>query len=77
MGFKRNKKHYTEEWAIDIQNATNRQNVFTEQFNVKTRQIQTFYQAGLFPAAFYRITFSQEVKKSKNPDFVRNRGFFE
>lgn len=57
IGFKRNKKRYTEEWAIDIQNATNRQNFFAEQFNVKTGQIQTFYQVGLFPVALYRITF--------------------
>lgn len=57
IGFKRNKKRFTEEWAIDIQNATNRQNFFAEQFNVKTGQIQTFYQVGLFPVALYRITF--------------------
>jgi len=57
IGFKRNKKRYTEEWAIDIQNATNRQNFFAEQFNAKTGQIQTFYQVGLFPVALYRITF--------------------
>lgn len=57
IGFKRNKKRYTEEWAIDVQNATNHQNFFAEQFNPKTGQIQTFYQVGLFPVALYRITF--------------------
>lgn len=57
LGFKRNKKRFTDEWAIDIQNVSNRQNFFAEQFNANTGQIQTFYQVGLFPVALYRITF--------------------
>ncbi len=57
LGFKRNKKRFTEEWALDVQNATNRQNFFAEEYNAATGEIQMFYQVGLFPVVLYRITF--------------------
>lgn len=57
IGFKKNGKRVTQEWAIDIQNVFNIQNVLTRQFNPKTGTVETLYQIGIFPVPFYRIQF--------------------
>ncbi|MCP9765641.1 TonB-dependent receptor [Lacihabitans soyangensis] len=45
------------EWSIDLQNVFNTQNVFSEDYNVRTNQIVTQYQQGFFPVPTYRILF--------------------
>lgn len=57
IGFKKNGKRVTHEWAIDIQNILNIQNVLVRQYNQKTGNIETFNQIGIFPVPFYRIQF--------------------
>jgi hypothetical protein len=57
IGFKKNGKRITQEWAIDIQNIFNIQNVLTRQYNAKTGEIQTLNQIGIFPVPFYRVQF--------------------
>ncbi len=57
IGFKKNGKRVTQEWAIDIQNIFNIQNVLTRQFNPRTGEIETLNQIGIFPIPFYRIQF--------------------
>lgn len=57
IGFKKNGKRVTQEWAIDIQNIFNIQNVLTRQFNPKTGEVETLNQIGIFPVPFYRIQF--------------------
>lgn len=57
IGFKKNGKRVTQEWAIDIQNIFNIQNVLTRQFNPRTGEIETLNQIGIFPVPFYRIQF--------------------
>lgn len=57
IGFKKNGKRVTHEWAIDIQNVFNIQNVLTQQFNPRTGVNETLYQIGIFPVPFYRIQF--------------------
>ncbi len=57
IGFKKNGKRVTHEWAIDIQNILNIQNVLTSQYNQKTGNIETFNQIGIFPVPFYRLQF--------------------
>ena len=57
LGFKMQGKRITQEWFIDIQNITNRQNVFTFSYNPVARGIQTTYQLGLFPLVQWRILF--------------------
>ncbi|HYG14584.1 MAG TPA: carboxypeptidase regulatory-like domain-containing protein [Bacteroidia bacterium] len=57
IGFKKNGKRVTHEWAIDIQNIFNIQNVLLRSYNAKTGEIQTFNQIGIFPVPFYRIQF--------------------
>lgn len=57
VGYKIASERFTQEWAIDIQNATNHQNPFGQSFNSETAEAETTYQLGLFPMFLYRITF--------------------
>ena len=57
IGFRTNGKKVTQEWAFDVQNITNRQNIFREVFDPGTGEINQEYQLGLFPIGFYKITF--------------------
>jgi len=45
------------EWALDIQNVFNNQNLFRQTFNPITQQIVRNYQLGFFPIPQYRLTF--------------------
>lgn len=44
-------------FSLDIQNATNRDNVYLERYNPETDQIETYYQLGLIPIINYKIEF--------------------
>jgi hypothetical protein len=55
--FKMDGKFATQEWAIDIQNITSRQNPLYQRFNPIEGQIDTVYQLGFFLVPQYRITF--------------------
>ena len=57
IGYKTNSKRVTQEYGLDIQNITNRKNIFTQQFNPQTGKVEDLYQIGLFPVPFYRIYF--------------------
>lgn len=57
IGFRRNKKRFSEEYGFDIQNIFNRHNVFSERFNPLTGNVTSNNQVGFFPMALYRITF--------------------
>lgn len=50
-------KNITNEWALDMQNITNRRNVFLEEFDPTTGKITTTYQTGFLPIFQYRIYF--------------------
>ncbi|MDW7690549.1 TonB-dependent receptor [Flammeovirgaceae bacterium SG7u.111] len=52
-----NKKKTTQEFAIDIQNVTNRKNEYRHTFNARSNSIVTQYQMGLFPIPQFRILF--------------------
>ena len=47
----------TQEWGVDIQNVTNRDNIFQQTYNATTNEIRTTYQTGLLPIGIYRVTF--------------------
>lgn len=47
----------TLEFAVDLQNVSNHQNVFNQQYNRRTNRIVTQYQQGFFPVPFVRYTF--------------------
>ena len=57
VAFKLIGKNTTQEWAFDIQNFTDRDNIFYEEFNESSNNIRTVYQNGLLPVFQYRITF--------------------
>lgn len=47
----------TLELAVDFQNITNNQNVFSQSYNPRTNTVATQYQQGFFPVPFVRFTF--------------------
>lgn len=57
IGFKLNGKRVTQEWALDIQNVTNHDNVFSRSYDEDSGNLQTNYQTGFFPMMLYRINF--------------------
>ncbi|WP_066756996.1 TonB-dependent receptor [Crocinitomix algicola] len=57
VGFKIIGKNVTQEWAVDMQNITNRRNIFYQEFSDKSGSIKTTYQTGFLPIGQYRIYF--------------------
>ena len=57
LSFKQNKKHFTQEWAIDITNITDHGNIFSTSYNTTTEKVITEYQQRFFPVMLYRINF--------------------
>lgn len=47
----------TQEWGVDLQNITNRDNIFYQEYNAFAGQVRTIYQNGFLPVVQYRITF--------------------
>lgn len=59
LGFKVNsaKRQLSHHFFLDIQNITNKDNVFSQQYNRQTNEVNTAYQLGFFPDFMYRIQF--------------------
>ncbi|MBN3583961.1 TonB-dependent receptor [Algoriphagus aestuarii] len=57
FSLKRNKEKSTRIWALDIQNATNRKNIYGSYFEPMDSEIKTSYQAPLIPILSYRVEF--------------------
>ncbi|MBN3521587.1 TonB-dependent receptor [Algoriphagus lutimaris] len=57
ISLKRNKAKSTRTWALDIQNATNRKNIYGSYFEPMDNEIKTSYQAPLIPILSYRVEF--------------------
>ncbi|MCB0735768.1 MAG: TonB-dependent receptor, partial [Bacteroidetes bacterium] len=57
VAYKVQTRKLTQEWGIDIQNATNHQNIFTQRFNPSTGMLDKAYQTGILPIGIYRATF--------------------
>lgn len=57
LSLKKNKLNSTRTWALDIQNATNRKNVYGSYFEPMSNEIKTSYQAPLIPILSYRVEF--------------------
>ena len=47
----------TQEWAVDMQNITNRRNIFYTQYSPASQAVLTTYQTGFLPIGQYRIYF--------------------
>jgi len=57
VGVRMNFKKWSQEFAFLGQNILNTQNVFTLDYNQRSGQIVERLQTGLFPIAFYKVTF--------------------
>jgi hypothetical protein len=57
LGLKRDSKKATQEWALDVLNATNRKNVLTETYDSRENKVRYEYQLAIFPTILYRIQF--------------------
>ncbi|NOZ45397.1 MAG: TonB-dependent receptor [Chlorobi bacterium] len=57
ISFKLNGKKINQEWAVDVQNITNNQNIFNRTFDPVSKTINTEYQSKIFPMVLYRIQF--------------------
>ncbi|MCC7029875.1 MAG: TonB-dependent receptor [Chitinophagaceae bacterium] len=57
LSMKWNRKHLTSTLSLDIQNMTNRQNVYDQFYDVDTRAVKTYYQTGLLPILNYKVEF--------------------
>ena len=57
ISFRRERPKYSSTISLDIQNVTNRQNVFSQYYNSSTQDIVSSYQVGLVPVLNYRVEF--------------------
>lgn len=57
ISYRINRPKLTHEISLDIQNITNRENIFQETYNRRTNTITRENQLGLFPIPQYRILF--------------------
>lgn len=57
IGFRKDYKKSSLEFAVDLQNVTNHQNIFSQSYNKVRNTISTEYQQGFFPVPMFRFTF--------------------
>jgi len=57
IAYRKEYKKSTLEIALDLQNISNHQNIFSQSYNPRTNAIVTQYQQGFFPVPFVRYTF--------------------
>lgn len=57
IGFKQNRGKISQEWGVDLQNISNHQNIYSEQYNPQLREVSTIFQQGFVPMMLYRINF--------------------
>lgn len=57
LGYKRNGKKITQEWSVNLQNLTNRKNIFQKVYNETTQSIETRFQTGFLPIVQYKVMF--------------------
>jgi len=57
LSMKWNRKRFTSTLSLDLQNLTNRLNVFDRFYNVESNSIKTYYQTGFIPILNYKVEF--------------------
>lgn len=57
LSYRKNYEKSTLEFAIDLQNIINHQNIFQQSYNPRTNQVVSQYQQGFFPVPTVRYTF--------------------
>lgn len=57
LSMKWNRKHLTSTLSLDIQNVSNRKNVYDQFYDVDSKSIKTYYQTGFLPILNYKVDF--------------------
>ncbi len=57
IGYKMNKKKFSQEFAVDFQDLGNYQSVFSEGYDPDTGKTYKIYQRGFYPMFLYRVQF--------------------
>jgi outer membrane receptor protein involved in Fe transport len=57
IAYKLEGKKTSQEWAVDIQNITNKKNPLYQDYDADANEVKTINQLGVFPMVQYRITF--------------------
>lgn len=57
ISMKWNRKKLTSTLSLDIQNCTNRKNVYDQAFDAQTGNVKTYYQTGIIPVLNYKAEF--------------------
>lgn len=57
FSIKWNRKHITSTLSLDVQNVTNRLNVYNQSYDKEKNKIVTIYQTGIIPVLNYKIDF--------------------
>ncbi len=57
VSIKWNRKNFTSTFSLDVQNISNRLNVFSQGYDTEKNEIVTYYQTGLIPILNYKIDF--------------------
>ncbi len=57
LTLRHNMKRASQEWSVDLQNAFNNQNIFSQSYDAETNSINNTYQLGRYPVINYKITF--------------------
>ena len=57
LTYRLNMRKINQEWSVDLQNMTNQQNVFTQNWNKSKQEVSTSYQMEFMPMVTYRIYF--------------------
>ncbi len=59
VGFLKNSKtrRFSQQFFLDFQNLTNRENIFQKRYNDLTNEVNDVYQSGFFPDILYRVQF--------------------
>ncbi|MEN9640760.1 MAG: hypothetical protein RLZZ262_2629 [Bacteroidota bacterium] len=57
VGIRMNYKKFAQAFYFDVRNITNHQNVFSESYSSRSKQVTTRYQTGFFPIFLYQVWF--------------------
>jgi hypothetical protein len=57
LGYRKDFKKASFEFAVDLQNVTNNKNIFQQGYNAVNNTISTEYQQGFFPVPMVKLTF--------------------
>ncbi len=55
--FRYNMRRISQSWSVDLQNVTNRDNVFGQTYDVRNNEVDITNQLGFFPVIEYRLNF--------------------